>query len=101
MPELGKVSAKVAAALLGVAPYARQSGASDRNGRCSGGRKHLRDIAYMAVLSAIKVKDPVLGSFYQRLRARGKPFKLAMIATVRKLITILNAIARSDPAFNP
>lgn len=99
MPELGKVSAKVAAALVGVAPYARQSGASDRNGRCAGGRKHLRDIAYMAVLSAIKVRDPVLGGFYQRLRARGKPFKLAMIATVRKLITILNAIARSDPAF--
>ena len=99
MPVLGQVSAKVAAALVGVAPYARQSGKSDRNGRCAGGRKHLRDIAYMAVLSAIKVKDPVLGGFYQRLRARGKPFKLAMVATVRKLITILNAIARTDPAF--
>lgn len=99
MPELGAVSAKVAAALIGVAPYARQSGASNRNGRCMGGRKHLRDIAYMAVLSAIKVKDPVLGGFYQRLRLRGKPFKLAMIATVRKLITILNAIARQEPAF--
>ena len=99
MPELGQVSSKVAAALVGVAPYARQSGQSDRNGRCAGGRKHLRDIAYMAVLSAIKVKDPVLGGFYQRLRARGKPFKLAMVATVRKLITILNAIARTDPAF--
>jgi len=99
MPELGKVSAKVAAALVGVAPYARQSGASNRNGRCTGGRKHLRDIAYMAVLSAVKVKDPVLAGFYQGLRARGKPFKLAMVATMRKLITILNAIARSDPAF--
>lgn len=99
MPELGKVSAKAAAALIGVAPYARQSGASDRNGRCAGGRKHLRDIAYMAVLSAIKVKDPLLAGFYQRLRSRGKPFKLAMVAAMRKLITILNAIARSDPAF--
>lgn len=99
MPELGKVSAKVAAALVGVAPYARQSGTCERNGRCAGGRKHLRDIAYMAVLSAVKVKDPVLAGFYQGLRARGKPFKLAMVATMRKLITILNAIARSDPAF--
>lgn len=99
MPELGRVSAKVAAALVGVAPYARQSGASDRHGRCAGGRKHLRDIAYMAVLSAIKVNDPVLAGFYRRLRARGKPFKLAMIATVRKLITILNAIAKTDKAF--
>ena len=99
MPELGKVSAKAAAALIGVAPYSRQSGRTDRNGRCMGGRKHLRDIAYMAVLSAIKVRDPVLCGFYQRLRARGKPFKLAMIATTRKLITILNAIAKQDPAF--
>jgi transposase len=99
MPELGKVSAKVAAALVGLAPYARQSGACDRGGRCVGGRKHLRDIAYMAVLSAIKAKDPLLAPFYQRLRSRGKPFKLAMIATARKLITILNAIARDDPAF--
>lgn len=99
MPELGQVSAKVAAALLGVAPYARQSGRSRRPGQCRGGRKHLRDIAYMGVLSAIKSKDPVLAGFYHRLRARGKPFKLAMVATIRKLITILNAIAKTDPAF--
>jgi transposase len=99
LPELGQVSPKVAAALIGVAPHARQSGASQRPGRCGGGRKHLRDIAYMGALSAIKVKDPLLEPFYRRLRAKGKPFKLAMVATMRKLITILNAIARSDPAF--
>lgn len=99
MPELGAISAKAAAALLGVAPYTRQSGRTNRAGRCSGGRKHLRDIAYMGALSAIKAKDPILETFYQRLRKAGKPFKLAIIATVRKLITILNAIARSDTAF--
>jgi transposase len=99
LPELGQVSPKVAAALVGVAPHARQSGASHRPGRCSGGRKALRDIAYMGTLSAIKAKDPVLESFYKRLRQNGKPFKLAMVATIRKLITILNAIARTDPAF--
>jgi transposase len=99
LPELGHVSPKVAAALLGVAPHARQSGNSHRPGRCSGGRKHLRDIAYMGTLSAIKAKDPILQPFYARLRSNGKPFKLAMVATMRKLITILNAIARSDPAF--
>lgn len=99
LPELGAVSSKVAAALLGVAPHARQSGSSHRAGRCTGGRKHLRDIAYMATLSAIKAKDPVLATFYRRLRATGKPFKLAIVATMRKLITILNAIAREDPAF--
>ncbi|MFD1009682.1 IS110 family transposase, partial [Shinella fusca] len=58
------------------------------------------DIAYMAVLSAIKAKDPVLAGFYQRLRGRGKPFKLAMVATIRKLMTILNAIARSQAALS-
>ncbi|MGV7121242.1 IS110 family transposase [Sphingopyxis sp. 550A] len=99
LPELGRVSTKVAAALLGVAPHARQSGNSNRPGRCAGGRKHLRDIAYMGTLSAIKARDPLLQPFYARLRSNGKPFKLAMVATIRKLITILNAIARSDPAF--
>lgn len=99
LPELGHVSPKVAAALLGVAPHARQSGKTNRPGRCTGGRKHLRDIAYMGTLSAIKAKDPALQPFYARLRSNGKPFKLAMVATIRKLITILNAIARSDPAF--
>lgn len=99
LPELGRVSAKAIAALVGVAPHARQSGASNRPGRCCGGRKHLRDIAYMAVLSALKAKDPTMTAFYQRLRGKGKPFKLAMVATIRKLMTILNAIARDDPAF--
>lgn len=99
MAELGRVSAKAAAALIGVAPHARQSGASKRPGRCAGGRKALRDILYMATLSAIKARDPVLAPFYKRLREKGKPFKLAIVATMRKMITILNAIARDDPAF--
>lgn len=99
MAELGHLSAKAAAALIGVAPHARQSGASKRPGRCTGGRKALRDILYMATLSAIKARDPVLATFYKRLREKGKPFKLAMVATMRKMITILNAIARDDPAF--
>lgn len=99
MPELGHLSSKAAAALIGVAPHARQSGNTQRPGRCSGGRKHLRDIAYMGVLSAIKTNDPLLATFYNRLRQHGKPFKLAIVATIRKLISILNAIARDDPAF--
>ncbi|WP_143240137.1 transposase, partial [Agrobacterium sp. DSM 25558] len=95
----GRCSPCAIAALLGVAPHARQSGSSNRRGKCSGGRKHLRDIAYMAALSAIKIKDPILGTFYQRLRSNGKTFKIAIVATIRKLITILNAIAKTDPAF--
>jgi len=100
MNELGHISAKAAAALIGVAPHARQSGTSTRPGRCAGGRKALRDILYMATLSAIKARDPVLAGFYKRLREKGKPFKLALVATMRKMITILNAIARNDPAFH-
>ena len=97
MPELGRISGKAAAALLGVAPHARQSGNARRAGRCQGGRKHLRDILYMAALSAIKTQDGELASFYQRLRHAGKPAKLAIVAVMRKLITTLNAISR-EPA---
>lgn len=95
MPELGRIGAKAAAALLGVAPHSRQSGAASRPGRCQGGRKHLRDILYMAALSAVKAKDTSLHAFYKRLRGNGKPFKVAIVATMRKLITILNAIAKN------
>jgi len=99
MPELGHISAKAAAALIGVAPHARQSGRSQKPGRCQGGRKHLRDTLYMAALSAIKARDQTLHNFYKRLRENGKPFKVAIVATMRKLITILNAIAKNEPAF--
>lgn len=101
MTELGRISAKAAAALVGVAPHARQSGNTTRPGRCRGGRKHLRDILYMATLSAVRTKDSPVAAFYQRLRTNGKPFKLALVAAMRKLLSILNAIARNDPAFAP
>lgn len=94
MPELGRITGKAAAALIGVAPHARQSGASRRAGRCGGGRKHLRDILYMATLSAIKTGSGNLAEFYARLRQAGKPAKLAIVAAMRKLITTLNAINR-------
>lgn len=94
MPELGRITGKAAAALLGVAPHARQSGSSRRAGRCGGGRKHLRDILYMATLSAIKTGSGNLAECYTRLRQAGKPAKLAIVAAMRKLITILNAVTR-------
>jgi transposase len=99
MPELGRISAKAAAALVGVAPHARQSGNTTRPGRCRGGRKHLRDILYMATLSAVRIPDSPVAAFYKRLRANGKPFKLALVAAMRKLLSILNAIARNHKAF--
>lgn len=94
LPELGRIGAKQVASLVGVAPHARQSGATDRHGQCRGGRAQIRAVLYMAVLSAIKAKAPQIEPFYQRLRQAGKPAKLAMTAAMRKLITILNAIVR-------
>ncbi|MGH6753949.1 MAG: IS110 family transposase [Bradyrhizobium sp.] len=99
LPELGRIGAKAVASLVGVAPHARQSGATDRHGRCSGGRAPIRAVLYMAVLSAIKAKAPHIEPFYQRLRQNGKPFKLAITAAMRKFITILNAIVRDAASF--
>jgi transposase len=99
LPELGHTSAKRIASLVGVAPHSRQSGQRDRGGKCSGGRKSVRDVLYMATLSAIKAKQQHLAPFYQRLRAAGKPFKKALLATMRKFITILNAISRDQTEF--
>lgn len=100
MPELGTISAKQAASLAGVAPHPRQSGTSARPGRCQGGRASLRRCLYMAALSAIKAKSPHLRPCYDRLRANGKPAKLAIVACMRKLITIINAVLRQQTDFN-
>jgi transposase len=99
LPELGQIGSKRISSLVGVAPHARQSGQIDRGGKCTGGRKNVRDVFYMATLSAIKAKMPHLEPFYRRLREAGKPFKKALIATVRKLLTILNAIVRDKTQF--
>lgn len=94
--ELGQISGKKLASLVGLAPHPRQSGKTSLSGKCSGGRKPLRDVAYMATLSALKARMPHLYPFYKRLREAGKPFKVALIATMRKFLTILNAIIRDD-----
>jgi transposase len=94
LPELGQIGAKRIASLVGVAPHARQSGQTSRAGRCVGGRKSVRDVLYMAALSAIKAKMPHLEPFYSRLRQTGKPFKKVMVAVMRKFLTIINAIIR-------
>jgi transposase len=96
LPELGHANPKQLASLVGVAPHARQSGKSTRPGRCTGGRASVRNVLYMATLSALKAKAPALRAFYDRLRNNGKPFKLAITATMRKFITILNAIVKQS-----
>jgi len=99
LPELGTLDRRKIASLVGVAPHPRQSGAMDRGGRCSGGRRQVRDVLYMATLSAIKAKAPVLTPFYERIRQAGKPFKPAIVAAMRKMITILNAMMRDQKPF--
>lgn len=99
MPELGAISHKQAASLVGVAPHARQSGKTDRGGRCQGGRKEVRRCLYMAALSAIKIKAPSLYPFYKRLREAGKPFKVAITAAMRKLVIHINATLKAQTPF--
>ncbi|QYO75378.1 IS110 family transposase [Devosia salina] len=96
LPELGHATPKQLASLVGVAPHARQSGRTARPGRCSGGRASVRNVLYMATLSALKARSPALRTFYDRLRANGKPFKVAINAAMRKFITILSAIVKQS-----
>lgn len=96
LPELGKVSNKQIAGLVGVAPYNRDSGTSVKGKRgCWGGRADVRAVLYMAVLAAIRF-NPVIAAYYTRLVERGKPKKVALVACMRKLLTHLNAMARDN-----
>jgi transposase len=93
MPELGRVGPKQIAALAGLAPFNVDSGSYRGKRAIGGGRKRVRDAVYMGSLNAVR-RDPTLKAFYQKLRAAGKPAKLALIAVARKLLTILNAMLR-------
>jgi len=93
MPELGYITNKEAAALVGVAPVNRESGAFQGKRRIRGGRHQVRTVMFMAMMSAMQC-NPVFKSTYQRLVAAGKPKKVAIIACVRKMIVILNSMVR-------
>lgn len=95
LPELGRLSPRQVAALAGLAPMARDSGLRSCKRRIGGGRKSLRDVLYMAGLSAAR-HDPGLRAFAERLKARGKAPKQAIIAVTRKLLVILNAMIREN-----
>jgi transposase len=101
LPELGHVSDEAAAALLGAAPYDDDSG--DRKGVRSikGGRRKLRNLLFMPVMGAATRHNPVLKAFYERLVAKGKPKKVAIIACMRKMIVILNSMLARDQTWNP
>ncbi len=95
LPELGTLTRKQIAALVGVAPLARDSGTLRGRRIVWGGRAPVRSALYMSALVASR-HNPVIRAFYLRLRAAGKPRKVALTACARKLLTILNAMVRDD-----
>lgn len=94
LPELGKLTRRAIAALVGVAPMANDSGSSQGRRRVQGGRFEVRRVLYMATLAATRY-NPAIRAFYERLRAAGKLPKLALVACMRKLLTTLNAMVRT------
>lgn len=95
LPELGQLNRQAIAALVGLAPYNDDSGTRRGMRYIRGGRADVRCALYMATLSAIK-HNPPIKAMYDRLTAAGKPFKLAMTACMRKLLTILNAMLKKN-----
>ncbi len=100
LPELGQLDRRCIAALVGVAPFNRDSGAFRGRRAIWGGRAQVRRMLYMAAIAAIR-SNPVIRPFYERLVARGKPHKVAVVACMRKMLTILNAMMRSNTHWTP
>jgi transposase len=92
LPELGKINHKQIAALVGIAPFNRDSGTLRGKRFIQGGRAIIRKILYMAALASIRCKYSELRIFYQNLRARGKAGKVAIVAVMRKLLLVLNSV---------
>jgi len=100
LPELEKISAKETAPLVGLAPFAADS-ERHRGQRCIiGGHRQIRKALYMTIISAIRCKRTINQS-YQRLKEHGKPSKVTIIAAARKLLCLLNAIARDNTSWSP
>jgi len=98
LPELGRLNRKQIAALVGVAPYDFDSGLLKGVRRIWGGRAPVRNVLYMAAMSASQ-HNPVLKAFHDRLKAAGKEPKVVIVAVMRKMITTLNAMVRDDVAW--
>ena len=93
LPELGTLNRRQIAALVGVAPFNRDSGTMRGKRRVWGGRSRVRAVLYMGTLAASRF-NPVIRDYYQRLLAAGKPKKVALVACMRKLLVILNAMLK-------
>lgn len=95
LPELGQLNRQKIAALAGLAPFNRDSGKKRGKRRIFGGRKGVRRVLYMACLSAIK-HNPIIRKFFNHLTEKGKLFKVAITACMRKMLTIMNAMTRDQ-----
>ena len=100
MPELGTIGNPQAAALAGVVPSDRDSGRNRGTRRMRGGRRHVRNALYAAATSAIRC-NPDLKTLHERLCAEGKPSKVAIVATMRKLVRLLNTLLHQDRVWRP
>lgn len=98
LPELGKLDRKKIASLVGVAPFNKDSGHFRGKRRIKGGRANIRSVLYMATVAGIRW-NPILKDFYQRLTSYGKEKKVAIVACMRKFLTILNAMVRNMQPF--
>jgi transposase len=100
LPELGRLDRRCIASLVGVAPFTRQSGQWRGKAFIAGGRRSVRAALFVATMAAVR-HNSTIRAFRQRLLAAGKPKMVAMIACMRKLLTILNAIARDQKPWQP
>ena len=99
LPELGELSRSEIAKLVGVAPMNNDSGQKPRKRKTIGGRSYVRRVLYMATLTATRF-NPTIRKFYQRLLAEGKEKKVALVAAMRKFLTILNTLIKKDELWN-
>ncbi|MBI5769405.1 MAG: transposase [Verrucomicrobia bacterium] len=97
VPELGQIDSPQISALLGVVPYAADSGQTNGPRHVRGGRAQVRHVLYMAAVSAARC-NPILAEFYQRLHAKGKPAKVCLVAVMRKMACLMNKVIQ-DPDF--
>lgn len=100
LPELGSLDRRRIAALVGLAPFNRDSGRMRGRRSIYGGRGRIRTLLYMAAVTAIR-SNPVIRNFYEKLKSRGKPHKVAIVACMRKILTILNAMVRESTPWTP
>jgi transposase len=100
LPELGRLNRQQITALAGLAPWDVKSGPWAGQSRIWGGRMPVRNMLYMTALSAIRY-NPIIRKFYQRLESKGKKFKVAITACMRKILVILNTLVRNDCLWSP